>query len=122
MVDLWDNRIRQIDLSQLRSEVDCPACKRGIFPWLSGERSGQGAVLCGRNAVQLSRPSGDGELDLDALAIKLAGVGTVSRNRYLLRLSVDVYQLTLFPDGRAIIGGTDDIAQARSVYARYVGA
>ena len=27
----------------------------------------------------------------------------------------------VFPDGRAIIGGTDDIAVARTVYARYIG-
>jgi adenylyltransferase/sulfurtransferase len=29
--------------------------------------------------------------------------------------------LTIFPDGRAIISGTDDPAVARSVYARYIG-
>jgi adenylyltransferase/sulfurtransferase len=29
--------------------------------------------------------------------------------------------MTLFPDGRAIIKGTTDIAVARSLYARYVG-
>ena len=49
------------------------------------------------------------------MAIKLAGVGQVKSNRYLLRLSVGEYEITLFPDGRAIIGGTDDAAQARSV-------
>jgi adenylyltransferase/sulfurtransferase len=30
--------------------------------------------------------------------------------------------LTIFPDGRAIIKGTDDATVARSIYARYVGA
>ena len=53
---------------------------------------------------------------------KLAGVGRVSRNPFLLRLAVDDYLLTIFPDGRAIIGGTDDPAIARSVYARYIGS
>ena len=61
-------------------------------------------------------------LSLDALAAKLAGVGKVSHNRHLLRLAVDEYQLTIFPDGRAIIAGTDDIATARTLYARYVGS
>ena len=30
--------------------------------------------------------------------------------------------MTIFPDGRAIIKGTDDVGVARSLYARYVGA
>jgi adenylyltransferase/sulfurtransferase len=65
---------------------------------------------------------GRGTVRLDALAQKLAGVGHVSRNPFLLRLEVDGYTLTIFPDGRAIIGGTDDIATARTVYAKYIGA
>jgi adenylyltransferase/sulfurtransferase len=31
------------------------------------------------------------------------------------------FEISLFPDGRAIIKGTDDIAVARGLYARYVG-
>ena len=49
-------------------------------------------------------------------------MGRVTRNKYLLRLAVDDYLITLFPDGRAIVGGTDDIAEAKTVYARYIGA
>jgi adenylyltransferase/sulfurtransferase len=39
----------------------------------------------------------------------------------LLRFLVDEYELTVFPDARAIIKGTDDEMIARSVYARYIG-
>jgi adenylyltransferase/sulfurtransferase len=78
-------------------------------------------VLCGRNAVQLSPPDRAG-VSLTALADKLASVGRVTHNKYLLRLAVDDYQVTVFPDGRAIIGGTDDIPTARTVYAKYIGA
>jgi len=46
----------------------------------------------------------------------------VSANPFLLRLEVDGYLITLFPDGRAIIGGTDEIAVAKTVYAKYVGS
>jgi adenylyltransferase/sulfurtransferase len=38
-----------------------------------------------------------------------------------LRLKVDDYEITLFPDGRAIVQGTDDTAVARTIYAKYVG-
>jgi adenylyltransferase/sulfurtransferase len=119
--ELWENRIRQVDVSKLRDQVDCPACHGGEFPWLAGERGSQTAVLCGRNAVQL-RPPGVRSQSLEALAAKLDGVGSVTRNRYLLRFSVDDYQITIFADGRAIIGGTDDPTVARTVYAKYIGS
>jgi adenylyltransferase/sulfurtransferase len=46
----------------------------------------------------------------------------VTHNQFLLRLEVDQYLITVFPDGRAIIGGTDDIAEARTIHAKYIGA
>ncbi|MDP6721158.1 MAG: thiazole biosynthesis adenylyltransferase ThiF, partial [Pirellulaceae bacterium] len=76
--------------------------------------------LCGRNAVQLSFPDRQ-PLSLESLAEKLRGVGEVSGNRFLLRLAVDDYLITVFPDGRAIIGGTEDITEAKTVYAKYIG-
>ncbi len=119
VVELWDSRIRQIDVSNLREQADCPCCKQRQFPWLAGQQGSRSAVLCGRNAVQLT-PSG-GAMPLDQLADKLAGVGQIHSNPYLLRLRVDDYELTLFADGRAIVAGTDDVAVARGVYAKYVG-
>jgi adenylyltransferase/sulfurtransferase len=55
------------------------------------------------------------------LAAKLQPLGKVSANDFLLRFEVDQYRLTVFPDGRTIVGGTDDPAEARVVHARYVG-
>lgn len=118
--ELWDNRVRQIRLDALREARQCPACVQGELAWLSGQRGSHTAVLCGRNAVQLSFP-GQGDVSLEALEQRLAGVGAVQRNRYLLRLTVDPYQITVFPDGRAIITGTEDIAEARTIHARYIG-
>jgi adenylyltransferase/sulfurtransferase len=120
IVDLWQNSIRHIDIRSLRDQVDCPACKRGEFSWLSGGLGSRTAVLCGRNAVQLSHPNA--RISLDELAEKLHGVGEVARNQFLLRLKVEGYELTIFPDARAIISGTDDVTTARAVYAKYVGS
>jgi adenylyltransferase/sulfurtransferase len=61
-------------------------------------------------------------LDLAVLARRLSEVGVVSANEYLLRLDVEGYQLTVFPDGRVTVKGTDDPAQARKLYARYIGS
>ena len=55
------------------------------------------------------------------LAERLRPVGEVSYNDFLLRFNVDSYELTVFPDARAIIKGTDDQQVARSVYSRYIG-
>jgi len=120
VVDMWDNRIRQVSLESLRAASECPACNRSEFPWLSGARASHSAILCGRNAVQLSPPAG-ASLSFSELATKLASVGQVKQNKYLLRAAIDGYVLTIFPDGRAIIGGTDDTAVARGVYSKYVG-
>ncbi len=119
VVELWNNSIRQINVSSLREQVDCPACKRREFPWLAGKEGSRSAILCGRNAVQLTQPGVT--LSLDRLSRQLEGVGQVTRNAFLLRLNVDAYELTIFPDGRAIIGGTADVATARTLYAKYVG-
>jgi molybdopterin-synthase adenylyltransferase len=118
-IDFWQNRMHQMDVSRLREQVDCPTCKHGEFPWLLGRSGSRTAVLCGRNAVQLSHPGAS--IALDELAQKLEGVGELTRNRFLVRLKVAGYELTVFPDARAIISGTDDIVVAKAVYAKYVG-
>ncbi|MCO6454013.1 MAG: ThiF family adenylyltransferase [Pirellulaceae bacterium] len=120
LIEMWDNRLKQINLDGLLAAGGCPGCRGEEYPWLDGQRGSQTAVLCGRNSVQLSFP-GRESLSLEMLARQLEGVGRVTSNRYLLRLAVDDYLLTVFPDGRAIIGGTEDVAEARSLYARYIG-
>jgi len=121
VIDVWENQLRRIDVARLRDEVDCPACRRGEFSWLSGRHGSRAAVLCGRNAVQLNCPGGK-IVPLDELAQRLAGCGKLTRNQYLLRLEVEGIELTIFADGRAIVSGTDDIAAARAIYVKYVGA
>jgi molybdopterin-synthase adenylyltransferase len=120
ILDVWDNRVRQVSLESLRESGQCPACNGSEYPWLDGSRASRSAILCGRNAVQLSPPD-RATMSLEKLAEKLSAVGRVTQNRYLVRATIDDYVLTLFADGRAIVSGTDDISTARSVYAKYVG-
>jgi len=115
-IDLWYGGIRQID-SPTR-DPDCPACGRREFPYLE-ERRRPPVTLCGRNAVQVherERP-----IDLAELQDRLAPLGEVRANEFALRFRVDPYEMTIFPDGRAIVKGTSDEGVARSLYARYVG-
>lgn len=119
VVDLWRNRLRQMELGGLSDRSGCPACS-GNYEWLSGTHAAQATVLCGRNSVQIRGTPG-AEIDLAALAARLAGEGRVSVNDYLLKLDLGDYQLTVFRDARTIVIGTDDIGKARSLYARWVG-
>ena len=118
--DLWGNRSSQINVGNLRSQVDCPTCKRGEFQWLSGDAGSHSAILCGRNAVQLSIPERPA-LDLPKLATRLEPLGAVSVNAFLLRFQIDDFTITVFPDSRAIINGTEDLAIAKRLYSQYVG-
>ncbi len=118
-VDLWENSFEQFTIPR---RADCPACGEGKFDYLEGERAGMAtASLCGHNAVQVN-PGPGHALNLAHLAERLRGVGWVSVNEYLLKLTIDNYELTIFPDARAIVKGTDDAAAARTVYAKYIGA
>jgi molybdopterin/thiamine biosynthesis adenylyltransferase len=119
MIDLWDNLISNAELPP--RSPDCPCCGQRRFASLEGNQGTATTSLCGRDAVQIRRPDGE-RLDLERLAERLAPLGRIERNRFLLRADIDAYHLTVFADGRAIIGGTTDPALAKSVYARYVGA
>ena len=120
LVDLWHNQIRMIGVGASRSE-DCPTCGRREFAWLDGNRGSAITRLCGRNSVQIA-PAVPEPVDLIALANRLSDIGQVTANPFLLRLVVDDYLLTVFADGRTIVGGTDDPAVARTVHAKYVGS
>lgn len=123
IIDVWDMSFRSMSVRDLRAKSNCPACHRGERLWLNGERGSQSTILCGRNAVQVS-PAERGKLSFADLAARLESSGRVEHNAWLLRLSLTDpdYEITVFRDGRAIIQGTEDIATARGLYARYIGA
>jgi molybdopterin/thiamine biosynthesis adenylyltransferase len=114
--DVWANDRQRIKLGP--PNPDCKCCGKREFEFLAADSGEFAAVLCGRDAVQIG---GSGALDLAALASKLGTLGDVKQNEYLVRFSIDGREMTIFADGRAIIKGTDDVGQARSLYARYIG-
>ena len=116
-VDAWTGEIHQV--AQPGPQPDCPACARREFIHLEGTVRSP-ISLCGRNAVQIhdrERP-----LDLADLKARLAPLGEVRANEFALRFFLAPYEMTVFPDGRAIIKGTNDVGLARSLYARYIGS
>ena len=115
--DVWRNEWRRINPGAPRA--DCPTCALGIYDTLSQAADGA-AVLCGRDAVQVS-PSQPTRINFSSLAERLRRAGEVKFNEYLLRFSTGPFELTVFQDARSIIRGTDEIALARSLYAKYIG-
>jgi len=119
--DLWSNTWQQIRSAE--QDPACPVCVQRVFEHLSATGGGRAAALCGRNAVQVAPPGG--RFDFDATAERLAGIGAVERNDFLLKTTLresdHEFTLTLFSDGRAIIHGTDEVQTARNLYSRYVG-
>ncbi|MBI1322698.1 thiazole biosynthesis adenylyltransferase ThiF [bacterium] len=121
MVDLWNWSFRQLKVAGLLGKVDCPTCRRREFDWLEGRMGSHTTTLCGRNAVQIATRRAD-KLDFAQLAAKLTGIGSVRHNDFMLRFETDGHEFTVFPDGRAIIKGTNDIARAKTLYAQYLGS
>ena len=97
----------------------CSTCAQRDFRYLNG-KTRTPVSLCGRNAVQLH--SQGKRVNLRELASRLHGFGEVRVNDFALRLHMPKYDVTVFPDGRAIVRGTTEIPVARSVYARLVGS
>ena len=119
-LDVWENVHKRIKIAPLLGTVDCPCCKHQRFEWLEGAHGAHTTSLCGRNAVQVSHRSA-AKLNFAELARQLEVMGQVSFNRFLLKFTADGYEFTVFPDGRAIIKGTDDVEKARTLYAKYIG-
>lgn len=122
-VDVWSGRMVALNVDAARAGGNCPCCARRSFEYLDGRHASSSAALCGRNAVQVAPPRAQ-RVDLEALARKLAAVSPRPPvcNRFLLKAWVEELEITLFPDGRAILKGTQDVERARSAYAKYIGA
>ena len=115
--DVWTNERAEVQAAKPRA--GCRACGEHDFVHLAGEGRPH-ITLCGRNSVQIHerhRPVDFGEMNE-----RLKPHGVVRHNDLVLKFWHEPYEMTLFPDGRAIIKGTTDTGVARSLYARYVGS
>jgi len=116
-MDVWTSE--QAEIAAGRPRAGCRACGERNFVHLAGEKRPH-ITMCGRNSVQIheqARP-----IDFAEMQRRLETLGVVRHNEFVLKFWREPYEITLFPDGRAIIKGTTDTGVARSLYARYVGS
>lgn len=118
--DVWTLKDQSFKLEGLRDAMECPTCKIGKFEFLTGESAPKTTSLCGRNAIQITRPDKI-KLDFNQLANRFEKIGEAKFNPFMFQAKVDGYEFTIFPDGRAIIKGTNDPVRARTIYAKYIG-
>ncbi len=115
--DVWRNDRAEIAAALPRQ--GCRTCSERDFVHLAGLGRPH-ITLCGRNSVQIHeqhRP-----IRFSELSATLQPHGQVRFNDFVLKFWREPHEITLFPDGRAIIKGTTDTAVARSLYARFVGS
>ncbi len=115
--DVWKNE--QAEIAAANPRPECRACGQRNFVHLAGEGRPH-ITMCGRNSVQIherARP-----IDFAEMQQRLEAHGIVRHNEFVLKFWREPYEMTLFPDGRAIIKGTTDAGVARSLYARFVGS
>jgi len=115
--DVWSNERSEIAADKPRP--GCRVCGKRDFVHLAGQGRPH-ITMCGRNSVQIHERHKP--LDFSQMTELLKPHGTVRHNDFVLKFWRDPYEMTLFPDGRAIIKGTSDTAIARSLYARFVGS
>ena len=115
--DVWKNEQSQISADRPRE--DCLVCVKREFVHLHGEGRPR-ITMCGRNSVQIHEHHR--QIDFLDISLRLAAHGRVRHNEFVLKFWHLAYEITLFPDGRAIIRGTTDPAVARSLYARFLGS
>lgn len=120
-LDTWAMDMTRIPTGGPRP--DCPSCQLRQFDYLNRTSLNLETTLCGHDAVQvmIQPPVA---LDMPALAKRLEPAGDVMANRFLVRFTDGAtgHELTVFPDGRAIIKGTTEPREARAIYDRYVGS
>jgi adenylyltransferase/sulfurtransferase len=117
MFDVWTMEFQTLELKQRK---DCKACVRREFEFLAAGSGDITASLCGRDAISLD-PGAKKPVEMDVLGERLKRVGKVRTAGSVLLFETEGVALTVFPDGRALIRGTEDPDRAKALYAKYVG-
>ncbi len=116
MIDMWKGSFERVAVKRRES---CPAC-HGRYDFLEDRFVVKATPLCGQSRAVQVVDSRVREIRLDQLATRLRMATAVVQEKWALRFNADGHEITVFPDGRAIIGGTTDESLAKDLYAKLV--
>lgn len=113
-LDVWTGELKRIIVREN------PACgtHKGRYTYLEGKPT-ETVAICGKNAYQV-KPEKKMKIDLEKFSKKFGASGT----RLLpgiLHIGIGGSDISLFPDGRAIVRGAKTREQAHAIYNRAVG-
>lgn len=118
-LDIWGGTVAAVPAER---RAGCVCCGERRFDFLASKRgSSASAVFCGRNAVQVT-PERRVAPDFARLREHLKPLGVITFNGVVLEFTSGAYRLVVFPDGRVLVNGTTDTAEARSLVAKYIGS
>lgn len=98
----------------------CPTCGTHEYPTLNASSKDEATTLCGRETVQIQHST---RYDLNKWANQLEPVSSgVKKTPFLLKAVLQEGEtLVLFPDGRTLVQGTDDVTRAKTLFTKYIG-
>lgn len=117
VIDIWQEDLQKI---RVRKNPVCETCAKHDFKFLKAKERKTLVSLCGRNAVQI-RPAKERKHGLVDLRKSLSKAGSAEIMDGVLRFRAKGVELTVFPDGRTIVGGTTDFSKAKTIFSRYIG-
>jgi adenylyltransferase/sulfurtransferase len=117
LLDVWNGTL---DTIEVQKAPNCKVCGQKDYSRLNKPSGAYCTSLCGRDEIQVV-PQVGLQVDLDAIARRLAKLGTVEHTPYLLDFTTDNLSFKLFNDGRALFKDIDDEATVKSLYAEYIG-
>ncbi|WP_114745845.1 ThiF family adenylyltransferase [Falsibacillus pallidus] len=119
--DLWHNQYISVKTDSIHDEACLTCGESPSYPFLEKENAMKTTVLCGRSTVQV-RPAAPKELNLQTMALQARKAGyEISGNPYLLSIETGENRIVVFHDGRALVHGTSDEAQAKKLYQSLIG-
>lgn len=117
-VDFWFNQ--QYDMKLTKTDPHCPTCQKAEYPSLRKKAQNLETVLCGRDTVQIQQQT---NWNLEKIEAQLERIMETKRTPFLLKAQInEETKFVIFPDGRVLVQGTEDINKARTLYDRYIGS
>jgi len=126
VVDGWKGRIDRFEV--FGPDPGCPACGARHFEYLEEPAPARAVRPCTDGSIRVRPFRTDREgipsrIDLMELGRRLEGmVDDLVVHPSVVRFDADGCRMTIFPDGRAVVRGTEDPTRARTLYDRYVGS
>lgn len=119
--DIWASQFTTIKVDSAK-KTNCPTCgSKPTYPYLQGKKYSNTQVLCGRDTIQIRPIKGQTFNKLEVLNRLSEVSNKVKANEFLIHAYLDKNRrMVIFEDGRVLLHGMTNIAEAQATYDRYI--